>query len=514
MHGLPNLDEFELRRAEDPAALAADWDYLYDFIKTTVADARDIYLDKVEFDQLKRENSRLKHLNNALLMKLGTYCQSDYAAFPDEILLDIFHHSLPPSWLLHERQPMAPCAQDIPSVDLRLKLSILGVCKSWNRVGTGLLYERVTLRRITQLPVFVRALERREELRPLVKHVDINCFVPRGYSKLHEHETKRMLGLCPNLQHVGFSPQFWIPELPQSIPTINSGSITSLEFNCHIPYSNIHPSLVHLSQNLKSLTFTIPAALDEGHPVLDFPRLEDLCLTITTDSVISPLKWRGPVRRLWVYGPGVNELFDAYGRTIIFLRIHSIDQPALDRCPVLEHIAVNCSVTSLMHPRIRFIDTFSVAVCRDPPSPAVALSTEAFPVLSRCRNFDMTMSHFRYVPLISPQSGRKSQGERSGAKDVVATFLEFTDPTSVNGPAFIRNDTSGDYVFNPHEDDDSEGSEYVFSSDDDDEGSDTCSSDATSCLTASEDSWGSEEDYWEVGRKEALAIFDRTHDNH
>lgn len=36
MLGLPNLDEFERKLKEDPAALAADWDYLYDFIKTTV----------------------------------------------------------------------------------------------------------------------------------------------------------------------------------------------------------------------------------------------------------------------------------------------------------------------------------------------------------------------------------------------------------------------------------------------------------------------------------------------
>ncbi|KAF7351125.1 hypothetical protein MSAN_01675000 [Mycena sanguinolenta] len=484
----------DVRRIRQP--LAADWDYLYDFIKTTVADARDIYLDKLEFDQLKRENSRLKHLNNVLLLKLGTYCRSDYAGFPDEILLDIFRHSLPPSWLLHETRPMAPCSQDIPSVDLRIKLSILRVCKSWNRVGTGLLYERVTLRRITQLPVFVRALERREELRALVKHVDMNCFVPRGYSKLHEHETKRMLGLCPNLLHVGFSPQFWIPELPHSIPTINSGSITSLEYNSHIPYSNIHPSL--------------------DHPVLDFPRLEDLCLTITTDSVVSPLKWRASVRRLWVYGPGANELFDAYGRTILFLRIHSINQQVLDRCPVLEHIAVNSWATALTHPKIRFIDTFTVTVCQDLPFATVKLSSDTFPALSCCRNFDMTMSHFRYVPLSSRESGRKSRGKSSGAEDAVTTFLEFTDPTSVNGAAFIRNDTSGDYVPNPDEDedDDSEGSEYVLGSDsDDDEGSDTSNSDAASCLATSEDSWCSEEDYWEVGRKEALAIFDRTHEN-
>jgi hypothetical protein len=127
-------------------------------------------------------------------------------------------------------------------VDLHMKLSILAVCKLWNRTGTELLYERVTLCRIMQLPVFVCALEGREGLSALVKHMGIDCFVPRGYSRLHEHETKQILRLCPNLSYVGFSPLFWIPELPCPLPT-SSSSIISLEYSPYMPYLAILPKI-------------------------------------------------------------------------------------------------------------------------------------------------------------------------------------------------------------------------------------------------------------------------------
>ncbi|KAJ6497684.1 hypothetical protein C8R45DRAFT_135781 [Mycena sanguinolenta] len=493
---LPDLTSV---RVEDPENLPAN--------------LRNVYLNKIELEQLKIENSRLKHANHVLSMQLGAYCRNDYATFPDEILLVIFRHALPPSWLLDERKPWASSPQDIPFVDLRTKLAILGVCKSWNRVGTGLLYERVTLRRITQLPVFVCTLEGREELRSLVKHVDINCFVPRGFLQLHEHETKRILELCSSLSHVGFSPTFYIPELPQCIPTINSGSITSLEYSYLIPYSDILPSLVHLSQNLKSLTFTMPAAYDEDHPVLTFPRLEDLCLGFTVESVVSPDKWRARPRRLWLENdyfhtcvPGVRQLLGAYGLTITYLRIYSLDQEMLERCPLLEHISVVCSVATLTHQRVRFIDTFT---CEDLPFYTIESSNDDFPALLCWRDLGVTMKRFRYVPRSISPSSEGSPGGYGGADDSVTAFLEFTDPTFVDGAAFIRNDPdiSDDYVLQD-EDDDSGSSDYVSDSD-------ASSSDAASCITVSEDGSHLQDEFymqedWEVGREEALEIFDRT----
>ncbi|KAJ7840508.1 hypothetical protein B0H14DRAFT_2784791 [Mycena olivaceomarginata] len=496
MIGLPSLNKFERKLAEDPETHRVS-DYVYNFIQETVAESRNIYFDKIELEKLKMEISQL----------------NNYASLPDKILLAIFRSTLPPSWLLDGVRSMLPYPQDISSVDLRMKLSILAVCKSWNHTGTELLYKRVILRRITQLPVFTHMLEGREGLGALVKHVGIDCFVPHSYLKLHEHETKQILGLCPNLSHVGLSLPFWIPELVcPPLPT--SSSIISLEYSPCIPFSTILPSLVLLSQTLESLTFTVPAAY-EGHSLLNCPKLEYLRLTITSTLVAS--EWLAlNLQRLWLsdYNSpdfGVTEkLLRTYGPTITSLQIRVIIcQQWLDLCPLLEHLSVADSLSFLTHLRVRFVDIF-IFIHQDPSFSTLELLWDRFPALLECRILDLTMN-------IAPDICQKTYGSTGGR---VADVLEFTDPTSVNGGAFIQNNISDDYVPNSDDSDGrSDGSEYVLDSDEDDKGSNASDSDdAASCITVSEDGGYLEDkfymqEYWEVGRNEALAIFDQTRDS-
>jgi hypothetical protein len=118
---------------------------------------------------------------------------------------------------------------------------------------------------------------------------------------------------------------------------------------------------------------------------------------------------------------------------------------------------------------------------------------------------------------IAPDIRQKTYGSAGGR---VADFLEFTNPTSVNGGAFIRNDISDNYV--PDSDDSNGGSdcsEYVLDLDEDNKGSDASDSDdAASCITVSEDGGYLEDEfymqeYWEVGHDEVLSIFDRTRES-
>jgi hypothetical protein len=234
----------------------------------------------------------------------------------------------------------------------------------------------------------------------------------------------------------------------------------------------------------------------------------------------------------------IKELFDAYGRTITVLRTHPLlpRQEVLDRCPVLEHLAAhsNLESESLTHQTVKFIDVF--ISCQDPPFITVGVK-DAFPALQGCRNLEVKLIPFREIPLQRDEN--ESQATCGNAEDgvsdcdeqdsdlqetkdvltVLAAVSEFTDPSSVNGAAFTRNDTSDDYYFNLDDGDEgsSDGSDYVFNSTDDDEGSDSSNSDAGSCITVSEDEFCLQDEfymqeYWEVGRDEALAIFDRTHD--
>ncbi|KAJ7444853.1 hypothetical protein FB451DRAFT_1412976 [Mycena latifolia] len=477
---------------------------------------QDLYLDRQDQVRLATENARLQHANNVLLQKLATYCRRDFATLPPEILFMVFRNALAPRWLLTRGgvASLVPYPQDLSSIDLRMKRSILSVCRSWNRVGTELLYESVTLRRIAQMPVFVRALEGRDGLGYLVKHLDLNCFVPRGYSTLHHTETKRILKLCPNLSHIAYAPAFWIPDLTYSLPTMGS-FITSLEFSETVPYSTIFPSLVELCQTLKCLTLTVPETYDE-HPALTFDRLEELRLTLNEGSVVSGLRWRIPnLRQLWLYGycitpnsiQQIEALLHAYGRPITFLRLppHYLQlQNALDRCPALKHLVIHSDPGSLKHPTVELVDVFSWVA--KPLVPADQLK-DGFPYLRSCRNFTIEKAPlWARCLLCRPGSGQHDEktqaetGEDIDANGIIPASLgvvvEFTNPNSVDGWAVDRTDLSNDYIFN---------------SDDEDsvDGSDTNESDSDFSEHCLEDPFYTEEE-WEVNHDEALEIFYRT----
>ncbi|KAK7057561.1 hypothetical protein R3P38DRAFT_2680390 [Favolaschia claudopus] len=522
MRKTPNLADFDRQVKETPdLKLNEDWDLMYNFIHETVDNCRNIFMDNLELERLRSEVSQLKHANNVLLLKLAKHCRSDYSAFPDEILYAIFRAALPPTWLLYGTKSVAPYALNTLSSDIRIKSSIAAVCKSWNRVGTEILYERVILRRITQLPVLACALESRTGLGALIKHLDFDSFVPRGYSNLHKHETERILALCPNLSHLGFSPPCVGSRIPYSLPTVAS-SVTSVEYNRNIPYSAILPTLISLSPTLVCVTFALPKGHIDEHPVIEYPKLKALHLLVDNDSVVPPLKWSAPqLRHLWICGFDVtreltathlNSLFDACGPTITFLRIHSIGpiqdiQALLDRCPILEHLTLDFSPT-MTHKQVKFLDFF--IEYNDPPRPISPISKEDFPALENCRHLEVIMASLPYIP--------REAGE--------AIFHHFTDPTSVNGDAFVRYDTSEDYDPGEEESNDDSDSDYIFDSDEDDEGSDVdeessesdeeddSDSDTASCITVSDTGCLLDEfyqgEYWEIGRDEALTVFNRT----
>ncbi|KAJ7354687.1 hypothetical protein DFH08DRAFT_956071 [Mycena albidolilacea] len=450
--------------------------------------------------RLKQANSVLQDTNNVLLLKLGPFCRRKFAELPHEILLMIFRHVLPPRWLLSGLQSLATYPDDIPSADLRMKHTLLSICKSWNQVGTELLYESVVLRRILQLPVFVRALEGRDGLGPLVKHLNLNCFPPRGYCQLYENGTRRILALCPNISHFGFSPPFLIPGFSSAFLALPS-SITSLEYP------------------LPSQSLAIPSTYDEGHPVLLFGRVEDVCLIMEQDSVVSPSKWLFPnLRKLRLNGyvdrygtpkrPKAKELIDAYGARITFLGLfpdYSIYDlhGLLSRCPVLEHLVVRQRWvpqpnTLVASHTVKFVDVLT-GWKDDPYFPiTVRWLQGVFPALREVRNVGGGIfTEFRDIPLDMPKPpirpdlnpGLEEEDE------IYATVMEFTNPHSLNGCAMID--------------------ECILRSDSTADGYDD--SDAESCSTVSEDEDCSDEDLadefymgedWELGYDEALIIFD------
>jgi hypothetical protein len=140
-------------------------------------------------------------------MSIWPSTSSYLGRIPAELLLMVFRHALPPTWILGDTTgSLPPCQWSICSCDLRMKLAIIAVCRTWNQIGVELFYNGVTLRRIKQVPVFICALESREGLGTLVRSLDINCAVPPRFSALLENSTTKIFQLCPRLSHFGFSP--------------------------------------------------------------------------------------------------------------------------------------------------------------------------------------------------------------------------------------------------------------------------------------------------------------------
>ncbi|KAJ7740203.1 hypothetical protein DFH07DRAFT_68298 [Mycena maculata] len=97
--------------------------------------------------------------------------QDPFARLSLEILLVILRNAILPSWVTNYITPSSvpPFPQSEISSDLRMKLAIIHVSKTWYQIGVELLYERITLRRLVQLAPFIRALEVQKGLGALVR---------------------------------------------------------------------------------------------------------------------------------------------------------------------------------------------------------------------------------------------------------------------------------------------------------------------------------------------------------
>ncbi|KAJ7451821.1 hypothetical protein B0H11DRAFT_310226 [Mycena galericulata] len=467
----------------------------------------------------------------------------------------VLSHSLPPRWLLSGERVLTP--QSLYSVDLRMKISILNVCKAWYQAGIELLYESILLRSIGQLPAFVRALEGRAGLGSLVKHLNVSCMVPRGFSLLFTSEAQKIFQLCPRLSHFGFVPTFLIPFLLISFPAMSSG-ITSLEFSNAVDFSVVFPLLFELCGSLRSLSVALPKDYNnDKYPQLAFPYLEEFRVDLTfnfefsrPDAEKAIRKWSMlNLRRFWITDPVYRNqilaqmLVEIYGRNVTFLSVYTARNPPtlqaiLDKCPALEHLVGEVSFpydtesifvdfADCHHPKLKYFDIWyswdapRSLVDKGTSRPTFNNLKKGFPELRACRCLDITFKHLWDLPMLFPPTDFVQPGEPGEEKDICLMFsgpwlddiLEFTNSASMLGRVLPEVDFS----------DGEEGSDQSFVVDrefgDDSDPDDYSDSDSGSCITVSEggveaylDEFYSE-DNWEVGREEALEIFSRIIDD-
>ncbi|KAJ7334706.1 hypothetical protein DFH08DRAFT_879163 [Mycena albidolilacea] len=298
---------------------------------------------------------------------------------PNETLLVIFRHALPPSWVMGYASSLAPFPQKIWSADIQTKLCIMGVCKTWHRLGLEFLYENVMLRSLGQLAAFMRTLEARPELAALMRRLEICYPVLRGYTALHSTEADKIFELCPRLTHFVFNSHLIAgghraPAHPPAFPAIAGVclALTNLDIGDNVEYPVVLPALVQLCQTLQSLSLPLPDNYGYSHPTLTFARLENLRIAVMSGSRVSAAYWVCPGLQQLVIRPcgsTATEVYHALART--FLAAYGATVVALTVCPLNvswpESLPLPFQDLSAQCPALQCLGISEYAVNAEPP---------------------------------------------------------------------------------------------------------------------------------------------------
>jgi hypothetical protein len=293
----------------------------------------------------------------------------------------IFSWALPPSLLLDPSLAAGP--QSPWSQALRLKKSIVRVCKTWHAVGVEFLYEDVVFRRIGQIPAFIRTLDTSTRISSdLVKKITITAYVPRRYGRSCSEHLQHIFSRCCHVYKFALASPNVLPDVV-TLP-INNVRITTLEVNDTFKYQSLLPVLTQVCDTLLSLSFH-PNNSGDLHTALCFPHLKSLvCVTWELESaqalaVISSA-WSLPsleslafdmCSEQWtaddksISSGTIHSFCLTHGKRLRFLLVgpdHQFSTPRMqeivDACPSLEHLVVrlDVSVLSIAHRNIKWID--------------------------------------------------------------------------------------------------------------------------------------------------------------
>ncbi|KAK6975130.1 hypothetical protein R3P38DRAFT_2810931 [Favolaschia claudopus] len=350
-----------------------------------------------------------------------------------------------------------------------------GVDQRVLRIGLEFFYESVVLHSIGQLPSFVMALEARPSVGSFVRRLEIDYWVPKGYTALHEAEIQKAFQLCRNLTHFAFNPlvvpytqlfHLSLPSLPTS-PADSLRGIPHLEIGSQVAYgSTLLLALLQLSPILESLSWVTP-------------RLKHL--------VVHP-PWLTGMVALSDYCPTLLSLW------LPWTNLCSSVATLLSQCPQLQHLMINdrepifSDGTQVVHEYLQFL-----YFTRTKDKLDESYWKAMFPALRRCQYLDGSYD-------LCPGMGRNRDG---GVKVV----------QSLSASSYVELLSS----YATSEDNSSDDSDYVPNSEDSD---DTSRSDSASdgpsdyeeyfnpdCINSGASFSYPDEQDGEIEREEAVAIF-------
>lgn len=351
---------------------------------------------------------------------------------PPEILHLIFQRALPPSFLVDSSispGPESPWCQA-----MRLKKSLVRVCRAWHKVGLQVLYEDIVFRRIGQIPVFLQTLETSpDNLGDFVKRITIDSYTPRGYDAMFSSQLARILSMCPRLFRFSFTAPFTLAQ-PEVLPPLK-WSITHLNFGAATQFPMLFDALTHMCSGLVSLSLHIPTVgLGDMDLFIHFDRLEELRCGVTEYSTSNLLvfgaKWSIPRLQRLTFDMNGNpsgtrtalpmvayESFcKTHGAGLKFLQIHpsywwsmkyTISVFAiLEFCPKLEHLVLHPNtLPPLSHQTVKWIDVWSPHVRQSRSRRWIrdgTLSRNTFPALKTVRILDAALAVLPDLPILIP----------------------------------------------------------------------------------------------------------------
>lgn len=253
----------------------------------------------------------------------GPAVRSALSSIPPEVLSNVFALGVHDDDFYERQEPTIDVGGQSPwAADLRFKKSVVGVCRTWWKIGIRSLYRRIFIHRIGQLSSLIKTLEEstvdtdclsepwhgvggggkklpaNEGYGRWVEHAHVRFMILPGWLVEYCSVFERLLDLCPSLRSLSWKPM-WDKD-NQDCPRYTF----SLPFRlAHLPHS------VHLApfSSLQDLAFT----LDVGDPPeehaermlelysrIQFPGLQSLSCDISSPASLLGLKsaalWKMP----------------------------------------------------------------------------------------------------------------------------------------------------------------------------------------------------------------------------
>ena len=311
----------------------------------------------------------------------------------------IFQFALPPYFLLDSALYRGP--ESAWSQSLRLKKSLVLVCKAWWYAGVKLLYADIVLRRMGQLAALVCTLENpNNDLETVVGTIRATFFIPDAYVVLAQNTLNRLIDCCPRLISLAICPATEGPPLLHAHHGFRFDRLVFPTTITHMEWTKISwgdlISVLESCKELESLSFQQPhSALDGRRAYCDvaltLPHLKvfkcELPFNVRFSNTIL-IRWSLPrleratfiysnIRMLLADSESCRAFCERHGRGLRYFQLVADTpvlivwkpydlQPLLDACPVLEHLVLSSIVlTNVMdliraikHPTLAWLDVW------------------------------------------------------------------------------------------------------------------------------------------------------------